>query len=328
MSDAFGAFMREIIDYAGLFPPARLDLEPALREYVQIRKSDHAWMLGRFIVDTPRLEGLARLGRETLSETDLPIRLCVILGSGASADEALDAARADLETVRSVIADYRNTVFVDGFEIRFPEQAVEKADFVSFLAGVRQAVASAGLRGVELFAEAGEPATPRWQQTDSATVEGIAAYITDFPDDDTLRRTGLKLRCGGLEPQAFPPAERVAGIIADCRDQHVPLKFTAGLHHPVRFYDPGLDVKQHGFLNVFGAGVFAWALNMSRAELTECLLDEESSSFRFDGDRFMWRDRVASAAKVERGREMFVTAFGSCSFDEPLDDLKALGITK
>ena len=89
-----------------------------------------------------------------------------------------------------------------------------------------------------------------------------------------------------------------------------------------------LDVKHHGFLNIFGAGVFAWALNMSPAELTECLLDEESSSFRFDGDRFMWRDRVATAAQVERGHEMFVTAFGSCSFDEPLDDLRALGIIK
>jgi hypothetical protein len=38
-----------------------------------------------------------------------------------------------------------------------------------------------------------------------------------------------------------------------------------------------------------------------------------------------WRDRTASAAEVERARGLFV-AFGSCSFDEPVDDLRALGL--
>jgi hypothetical protein len=316
--------MREIIDYAGLFPPAKLDLKPALEEYARTRGGAHSWMLGRFIVDTRRIGDLARLSRETLSGTNVPVQLCVILGSAESAGEALDTARADIETVRSVIAGYRDTVFVDGFEIRIPAQTVETAVCASFLAGLRDIIESAGIRGAELFAEV--PATLEWRRNDTAAVEGFAAYATSFPDDTTLRRTGFKLRCGGLEPQAFPPAERIAGIIADCRDQMVPLKFTAGLHHPVRFHDPGLGVTQHGFLNVFGAGVMASALNTSRAELTECLLDENSYSFRFDGARFHWRDRVVTTAQIARGREALVTAFGSCSFDEPLDDLRTLGI--
>jgi len=318
--------MHEIIDYAGLFPPAKLDLEPALREYDLFRSGDQTWMLGRFIVDAPRLLGLARLGREFKSRTNFPIRLCVIPGGADSADEALDTIRADLETVRSVAAEYRDTVFVDCFEIRFPAEIVEASDYALFLAGVREIIKSVGIRGVELFAEV--QATVEWRRNDIAAVEGFAAHATDFPDDPTLRRTGFKLRCGGLEPQAFPPAERIAQIIADCRDQLIPLKCTAGLHHPVRFFDPALDVKHHGFLNVFGAGVIASALNSTRAELTECLLDEDPASFRFEGDRFQWRDRIVTAAQIERGRERLVCAFGSCSFDEPLDDLRTLGIMK
>jgi hypothetical protein len=326
LTDAFGAFMREIIDYAGLFPPAKLDLEPALAEYDHIRGGDHAWMLGRFIVDVPRLRELARLGREFKLRTNFPIRLCVIPRSADSAGESLDILRADAAAVRSVTSDYRDTVFVDGFEIRFPAETVKRSDYVSYLARVREIIQSADIRDVELFAEV--PPTLEWRRNDTAAVEGLAAYATEFPDDPTLRRAGFKLRCGGLEAQDFPPVERIAHVIANCRDRMIPLKCTAGLHHPVRFHDPGLDTKQHGFLNVFGAGVIASALNASPAELTTCLLDETPDSFRFDGNRFHWRDLFVSTAQIERGRNGLVCAFGSCSFDEPLDDLRALGIMK
>jgi hypothetical protein len=39
-----------LIDYAGLFPPARLSPDEAQREYRTARSGAHAWMLGRFIV--------------------------------------------------------------------------------------------------------------------------------------------------------------------------------------------------------------------------------------------------------------------------------------
>ena len=46
MSLAFRAFMSELIDYAGLFPPARLDLDTAIRNFARyrVRLSEyHAW---------------------------------------------------------------------------------------------------------------------------------------------------------------------------------------------------------------------------------------------------------------------------------------------
>jgi hypothetical protein len=49
---AFGA----LIDYAGLFPPAKLPFVQALAEYSAARAGSHAWMLGRFIVPASLLQ--------------------------------------------------------------------------------------------------------------------------------------------------------------------------------------------------------------------------------------------------------------------------------
>jgi hypothetical protein len=324
MTDAFEAFTNEIIDYAGMFPPARLDLESAFRRYTQDRRGPYGRMLGRFIVSPPHLSDLARLAADSSLRAGLPVNLRLILGGAAEPEAALETARVDIEAVRTAVAAHRHALLADAFEIRFPHEAAENGEWGPFLAGVRRLLEGAGLRGVELFAEL--PPVPDWQQKDRAAVEGITAFVADHPDDPVLRRTGVKLRCGGPEPDDFPPVSRIAGILADCRDHHVPVKFTAGLHHPVRFRDDELDVEQHGFLNVFGAGVLAWSLDLARAELTGILGEMESGAFRFDGERFLWRDRAVTAAQVERGRAMLVTAFGSCSIDEPVADLKTLGM--
>ena len=38
------------IDYAGLFPPAKLDMDTAVKNYAAYRRGHRAWALGRFIV--------------------------------------------------------------------------------------------------------------------------------------------------------------------------------------------------------------------------------------------------------------------------------------
>src|SRR5712671_6218049 len=49
-SDALHVLLNGLIDYAGLFPPASLDLPTAMRNYATYRAGEHAWMLGRFVV--------------------------------------------------------------------------------------------------------------------------------------------------------------------------------------------------------------------------------------------------------------------------------------
>src|SRR5436305_3553099 len=43
------AFLAGIIDYAGLFPPAQLPLDEAIRRYARYRTEPESWMMGRFV---------------------------------------------------------------------------------------------------------------------------------------------------------------------------------------------------------------------------------------------------------------------------------------
>ncbi len=68
MTEALRALLAGAIDYAGLFPPAGLDMPEAARNYANYRSGPHAWALGRFIVPSARL-----------NEVD-PDWKCVVLG--------------------------------------------------------------------------------------------------------------------------------------------------------------------------------------------------------------------------------------------------------
>ena len=44
-----------LIDYAGLFPPASLDMRSAVGNYLDYRRGSRAGVLGRFVVSLDRL---------------------------------------------------------------------------------------------------------------------------------------------------------------------------------------------------------------------------------------------------------------------------------
>ena len=50
------ALLYRLIDYAGLFPPAALSMDEAVRAYAAHRDGEHGWMLGRFVVAAERLK--------------------------------------------------------------------------------------------------------------------------------------------------------------------------------------------------------------------------------------------------------------------------------
>jgi hypothetical protein len=139
------------------------------------------------------------------------------------------------------------------------------------------------------------------------------------------RKWGYKLRTGGVEASAFPSAEQIAFAIIGCREMRIPIKFTAGLHHPIRHFNASVDTKMHGFVNVFVAAVLAHAAALDEPDVVAILSDERPDSFTFEDDFLAWRGRRATAQQVSAIRRDRVISFGSCSFDEPRDDLRALG---
>jgi hypothetical protein len=136
---------------------------------------------------------------------------------------------------------------------------------------------------------------------------------------------GFKLRTGGVTADAFPSSTEIARALVAAARRRVPIKFTAGLHHPVRQFRDEVKAKMHGFLNVLGAGILAAEYGWDETLAAEMLEDETPQSFVFDGDTFAWRKWKISADSIRTRREL-VGSFGSCSFDEPRDDLRTLNL--
>ena len=82
----------------------------------------------------------------------------------------------------------------------------------------------------------------------------------------------------------------------------------------------------HGFLNVFGAGVLAHARQLTEERVQRILEDENAEDFAFADERFHWKQLDASVSEIRAARQSAVISFGSCSFEEPRDDLRALGL--
>jgi hypothetical protein len=164
----------------------------------------------------------------------------------------------------------------------------------------------------------------KWSDIEDAAA-GAFVEITDVSVLPELKRRGFraKIRTGGITNDAFPTAEKVATFIRACKSAGVAFKATAGLHHPLRCvrpltYEPNAAVgTMHGFLNVF--------LAAAMVDDAEAILREtEANAFRFDDEGASWRDRRVSVDDLRATRQ-FATSFGSCSFEEPIDDLKELG---
>jgi hypothetical protein len=342
MNASLRALLSGVIDYAGLFPPAKLPLDLAIRNYARYRQEPDAWMLGRFVMPANRLGELDTYQNELLHDGP-PFPFSVIGPSEASWAKHREVLQRTLHqvtefgqrhgstllapssratTVRHVGAFQRRPfgrALADVLEVKIPisdDEAAGAQTTVGRLNDVGAAIELAGLGALAVFFEFG----PDGERMIAAISEGIALH-----NRGALPLAGFKLRCGGLEASAFPAVESVASAIGACREASVPLKFTAGLHHPIRRFDASVGTHMHGFINVFVAGVLAHALRLDEDELRPILADEDPSHFTFTDDGLSWKDHRAVTGQIAGARRDLVTSFGSCSFDEPREDLRALG---
>jgi hypothetical protein len=152
------------------------------------------------------------------------------------------------------------------------------------------------------------------------------AALVDAVVSSGVARAGAKVRCGGTMPAAFPSTAQIAAALLACERQRVSLKATAGLHHPLRHFNAEVGAKMHGFLNVFGAGLMAKYYQFDQAQLIAMLEDEDSTHFGFDDTGFAWQTYNVSADEIAVARDTLLTSYGSCSFDQPRDDLRALSL--
>lgn len=318
--------MEGIIDYAGLFPPAGLDLDKAIRNYAAYRKGEDAWMLSRFIIPVTRLPDLRPYGEE-LFEPDPPFDFSV-LGTG---NETIGQFGTQLDAIIAQCKDFHNahgeTVTTDILEIKLPEEAAYSGD---------SALLSELMNGVAR--RLGEHAhTPKyvfyetffdrnWEQEIAALLEAVAMHNRQGGGLGHYRYAGFKLRCGGTEAEMVPPPVQVAFALNRAREEGVAMKCTAGLHHPVRHYSDSVETKMHGFFNVFGGAMLSYAHDLTDSELLEIIEEENWGAFRFREEAFTWNNHAVFSGEISELRKVAMISFGSCSFDEPREDLKDLDL--
>jgi hypothetical protein len=298
------AAFAQLIDYAGLFPPAQLPMAQAALEYAAARDGAYAWVLGRFIVPAARIEELAAHRPD--------FELSVIANVTVSAGHDTGRWIGDIAALLSQLAAMRDRgVRIAALEVPLPRLRAARETYHATIGQLGAALDACGLRALPVYVEM--PRDARWlDELADATAAAKRAGL------------GAKVRCGGMEATAYPSVAELAAFVRHSTEAGTPFKATAGLHHPVRHHNAAAGVTMHGFLNLLAAAAFA--AQAGDAVLEAILSEEDAAAFRFDERGFAWRDLRIATAELERVRREAFVGYGSCSFSEPVEDLRTLGI--
>jgi len=292
--------LTQAIDYAGMFPPCSFALEPALRNQASHVCSSEAWMLSGFVLPIEQFDA----ARSFLTEFDSghPLRVAALGSKTTNADAFLAALANAATAIRSFSKNDTDLVSINHLEMFLPDD-----------------VDSASLK--EARAIVGK--LPVFWEALPERAEQIIVLIAGQNSDENMPISGYKLRTGGVTADAFPSSAQIARALVTAARNQLPIKFTAGLHHPIRQFRDEVKTKMHGFLNVLGAAVLAAEHQWSAEQAVMMLEDVDPRSFSFTDDFFAWRDWKIETTSLQHRRK-FVRSFGSCSFDEPREDWQRL----
>ena len=289
--------LERIVDYAGLFPPAGLSMSAAVAQYADHERSPDVWALGRFVLPAARLDEFADAAAAVLPrEGAHSWALSALLGS----DLEEDVRR--IERFNDAHRDARaGAVLVDTVELKThsPRDVSHASELLD--------------RRFDTYME-----IPILE--DPAELLSAISHTT----------AKAKIRTGGVTSDAFPSSAHVARFIGRCIAHDVMFKATAGLHHPWRSeyrltYAPDAPKgTMFGFLNVVLATAALHA-GLSENDAVAILEERDPNAVRFDERGAQWSGRELPMRALQRARDSMV-AFGSCSFAEPMEDLRAMSL--
>ncbi|MFK7820353.1 MAG: hypothetical protein AB8G99_16650 [Planctomycetaceae bacterium] len=283
---------QDLIDYAGLFPPAALDMAVMSDNFAQYMQSDENWMLGRVVVP------LARVADFNQTYSGPSVRISA-LTPALDSDEFSPA----IDTIAA-----------------FNQHEEHKIDAVEVRTNDLATIANATKLpdGVCCFVE--------------VPLDQTEAFVKAIASLNQPHQVFAKIRTGGVKPELIPDASLVAELIVACKQSGIGFKATAGLHHPCRAvypltYETNCDsARMHGFLNVFLASCFVnelgWDANMAKTCIDELTAEELEVS----DTSIKWRGHEVTTNAIAKTRKSFAISFGSCSFTEPVEDLTNLSL--
>jgi hypothetical protein len=292
IAESLRVLLSEIVDYAGLFPPSELPMAKAVENFATYLKSEHNWMLGRFICPVARLAEFGQ-NAEKFLDGARTWRLSALAG---------ESLTHDLSEIEQFNKDYENRALIDALEVKATAPEVVKE--------------AKGLLPAELKTYFEFP---------------LKLYINEFVSMIAINRLRAKIRTGGLTQEAFPPVDEIVKFLRVCIAANVPFKATAGLHHPLRcmraltYEENAAQGTMHGFLNVFLAAAFL-RQNLNAPFINRVMTESDASQFEFDDNGVTWNGNRVELSQIGLMRERNAISFGSCSFVEPIEDLQQIGL--
>src|SRR5438067_8552131 len=222
------------IDYAGMFPPCQLELEPSLKNQTQYLRTADAWMLSAFVLPVEQFGAAKQL----LTEFD-PLHPLQVSALGPKTENAAAFRAALAKTnvaIRSLSTHNVDLVSVSQLEMFLPPDVDSQ-----LLSETRSILGT----------------LPTFWEAPPDRAEQTIALVAELDSNADTPTFGYKLRTGGVTAGAFPTTVQIAQSLVTQATHQVPIKFTAGLHHPLRMFRDEVKAKMHGFLNVLGAAVLA-----------------------------------------------------------------------
>jgi hypothetical protein len=285
---------RRLVDDAAIFPPGDAPLPRAVAEHHTHRASDHADLLGSFVIGDGRLPELVEVLREAPADGGVLATTVVVSGGAGAVEPAV------------TWADRAPELSLVGLEVALRDEADLAHNARRVVAAVDQLLAT-GLLAEE---------TPVYVEPPRCSGEPAHGWLAAL-DEVAAVDHRLKFRTGGVTADAFPSAFELAACIGSALDRELAFKCTAGLHHALRHRDPETGFEHHGFLNVLLAT--RASLDGAGAQEVAAVLEERDAA----------TVRASLAEVGESGlvsARRWFTGFGSCSVQEPLDDLATLGL--
>ncbi len=306
LPNSLRSLLTDLVDYAGLFPPAKLDMQAAVETYNRCNIGEQEWMLGRFICPVARLAEFEKCascfmpgtagtsGYREMADAGQPWRLSVLVEVDQLAKE-LDAIH-EFNVRHANEANGLAEIDMCELKITSPQQIDDVLD------------------------EWPEGLFPFFEFPVTMDCRGFVAALSGSP-------AAAKIRTGGVVGNAFPQAAEVSAFLRACAASDVSFKATAGLHHAVRgsykltYEKDSASCPMHGFLNLFIAAALVRARNIDDSTTVEILNEEDPDDFKFSNEVLGWKSHLVETAEVAKVREAFALSFGSCSFDEPVEEI-------
>ncbi|MBO6513965.1 MAG: hypothetical protein JJ974_08380 [Phycisphaerales bacterium] len=307
--------MGGLIDYAGLFPPSKLPMKKATEYYAKYLRAEHADFVGRFICPVPKLEELSKEAA------------IVMPGTFATSGYPEHADVLEPWQISGIIVgDLQENLEMI---YRFNEHHDDEANGLALVDAIEMRVGSS-----EEIDEALEIIP---EMIDAAFEVPQDIIMNGDPRGMIAAMSGsgvlAKIRCGGVEASMIPESRHIAEFMMACKNASVPFKCTAGLHHPVRsehpltYEDDAPRGMMHGFINVFFGAAYVNAVKKPDMDTLLGIIDEtDPKAFAFDGQGITHRASRVTTIQLGQAREGFSTSYGSCSIDEPIADLKTMGL--